>query len=358
MLVFMSIFFFIIAATFIAVIILSPGNVEQFKDSNGKVLENSIAEKTFINVNGAKQGMIIKGKNKDNPVLLFVHGGPGMPEYFLTKDYPTHLEDYFTVVWLDQRGTCLSFDSNIDDSTMNIEQSVDDTIAVTNYLRQRFSKDKIYLMAHSWGSLIGMKTVKKAPELFKAYIGIGQITYTPESEKRAYEYMIDYYSNTGDLKTAEKLKNMNYESNEYTAIRDEIMHKAGIGTMHNMDSVVKGIFFRSLLNNEYTLSEKVNLWRGEIYSSKTQFSHDRDEIDLRNSITKVDLPIYFFSGLYDYTVNYEMAEEYLKSIDAPIKGFYLFDNSAHSPIFEEQDKVNEIMRDDVLQGTNTSADIK
>ena len=82
-----------------------------------------------------------------------------MPEYFLTKDYPTHLEDYFTVVWLDQRGACLSFDSNIDDSTMNIEQSVDDTIEVTNYLRERFNQDKIYLMAHSWGSLIGMKTV-------------------------------------------------------------------------------------------------------------------------------------------------------------------------------------------------------
>lgn len=128
--------------------------------------------------------------------------------------------------------------------------------------------------------------------------------------------------------------------------------------MHNMNSVIKGIFLRSLLNNEYTLGEKINLWRGKIYSSKTQLSHDRDEIDLRNSITKVDLPIYFFSGIYDYTVNYKMSEEYLKNIDAPIKGFYLFNNSAHSPIFEEPYKVRDIMVGDVLQENNISVDIK
>ena len=93
--------------------------------------------------------------------------------------------------------------------------------------------------------------------------------------------------------------------------------------MHNMNSVIKGIFLRSLLNNEYTLGEKINLWRGKIYSSKTQLSHDRDEIDLRNSITKVDLPIYFFSGIYDYTVNYKMSEEYLKNIDAPIRFLFI-----------------------------------
>lgn len=338
--------------------ILSTGKVKQFTDENKNIIDNSIAEKDFVDINGVKEGMIIRGRNIDNPVLLFIHGGPGMPEYFLEHDYPTGLEDYFTVVWWDQRGAGLSYDSSIDKNTMNIEQSVDDTIEVTNYLRERFNQDKIYLMAHSWGSLIGMKTVKKAPELYKAYIGVGQITYTPESEKRAYEYMIDYYSETGNISTAEQLKKMNYESNEYKSIRDDIMHKAGIGTMHNMNSVIKGIFLRSLLNNEYTLGEKINLWRGKIYSSKTQLSHDRDEIDLRNSITKVDLPIYFFSGVYDYTVNYKMSEEYLKNIDAPIKGFYLFNNSAHSPIFEEPYKVRDIMVGDVLQENNISVDIK
>lgn len=228
---------------------------------------------------------MIKGKNEDNQVLLFIHGGPGMPEYFLTQDYPTGLEDYFTVVWWDQRGAGLSYNSDIDYNTMNIKQSVEDTIAVTNYLRERFGQDKIYLMAHSWGTLIGMNAVREQSQLYKAYIGVGQISFQPESEKMAYEYMIDYYNEIGDRKTAEKLKGMDYLSDDYKSIRDQVMHKAGIGTMHNMKSVITGIFFRSLANREYTLTEKINLWRGKIKSNKKQLMKDRDDIDLRKSIT-------------------------------------------------------------------------
>jgi len=331
----------------IVLLIMSPGKIKQFTDENGRKIENSMAEKCFVEINGVKMGMMIKSKDISNPVLLFVHGGPGMPEYFLTEDYPTGLEDNFTVVYWDQRGAGLSYSSNLDKSTITVDQYIEDTIAVTNYLRERFGQDKIYLMAHSWGTYFSIQAVQKAPQLYNAYIGVGQVTNQNESEERAYQYMLDYYLKVGDKKTLMKLKENDYLSDGYAKIRDDVMHRAGIGTTHDMKSVVNGIFFASLKNREYTLSEKVNLWRGKILLNKNTQLKMND--DLRKTVTKLNIPTYFFSGAFDYTVNYNMSEEYLNQIEAPIKRFYLFENSAHSPIFEEPNKVAQIIKSDILK---------
>lgn len=345
----------ILALCFAVLLIMSPGSLKQFKDDNGNAIKNSIAEKSFVEINGVKMGMIIKSKDTSKPVLLFVHGGPGMPEYFITQDYPTGFEDNFTVVWWEQRGAGLSFDSDIDKSTLTIDQYINDTIAVTNYLRKRFGQDKIYLMAHSWGSYFGIQAVQKAPQLYNAYIGVGQVTCQDESERLAYEYMLDYYSQIGDNKTLKKLKENNYSTDGYSKIRDTVMHRSGIGTTHNMKSVVTGIFLTSFKNREYTLAEKINLWRGKLLlNGNPQL---KMKADLRKTVTKLDVPTYFLSGKYDYTVNCKMSEEYLRQIKAPVKGFYLFQNSAHSPIFEETSKVTEIIKKDILMGTNNLADV-
>jgi pimeloyl-ACP methyl ester carboxylesterase len=349
----------VIAIVFLCVgvlLVMSPGKIKQFTDENGRKIKNSMAEKCFVEINGVKMGMIIESKDILNPVLLFVHGGPGMPEYFLTEDYLTGLEDYFTVVYWDQRGAGLSYNSNIDKSTISTDQYIDDTIAVTEYLQKRFGQDKIYLMAHSWGTYFGIQAVQKAPQLYNAYIGVGQVTNQDESEKQAYKYMLDYYSKAGDAKTLKKLKENNYMSDEYYKIRDDIMHRSGIGTTHDMKSVARGIFLASLKNREYTFAEKINLWRGKLLLNKNIQLKMKD--DLRKTVTKLEVPTYFLSGAFDYTVNYKMTEEYLKQIEAPIKGFYLFKNSAHSPIFEEPNKVTQIIENDILKRTNNLADIK
>lgn len=139
--------------------------------------------------------------------------------------YPTGLEDHFTVVWWDQRGAGLSFIKDIDKSTITTNQYIDDTIAVTNYLRERFGQKKIYLMAHSWGSYFGIQAVQKAQQLYNAYIGIGQVTYYDESERLAYEYMLDCYPKVGDDNTLEKLKENNYLSDGYDKILNKMAAK-------------------------------------------------------------------------------------------------------------------------------------
>ena len=340
---------FVLLATvlcFGGALMVSPGKVEQFTDTTGNKIANSIAEKCSVEIDGFKMGMIIKSKNSSNPVLLFVHGGPGMPEYFLTEKYPTGLEDYFTVVYWDQRGAGLSYAENIDQNTLSVDQYINDTIAVTNYLRDRFGQDKIYLMAHSWGTYFGIQAVKKAPQLYNAYIAVGQVTSQPESEQLAYEYMLDYYSKTGDQKTLNTLLQNDYLSDGYDKIRDSVMHRCGIGTTHQMKSVVTGIFFDSLQCKAYTLTEKINLWRGKLLLNGNTRLKMTD--DLREKVTALDVPTYFFSGVYDYTVNYKMAEGYLDQLKAPVKKFYLFENSAHSPIFEEPEQMMQIIKNDIL----------
>lgn len=351
----------ILIAIVVILLIQSPGKIESLTDKNGNIIKDSISEKVYVKINGVSMGMIIKSKNRSNPVLLFVHGGPGMPEYPLTKTYPTGLEDYFTVVWWDQRGSGLSYSSDISAKTMTTEQFVADTIEITKYLREHFGQDKIYLMGHSWGSYIAIQAAAKSPDLYKAYIGVGQISNQIESEKIAYKYMFNYYNGIGDEKTIKKLQStpiatMDYLPDEYNKVRDDVMHKAGIGTTHKMNSVFTGIFMPVMLNREYTLREKINIWLGKAFSNSTILNEELYKTDLRNSITKLDIPVYFFSGIYDYTVNYSMSEAYLKKISAPVKGFYLFKESAHAPIFEEPEKVLQIMQSDVLKGKDDLAD--
>ena len=110
---------------------MSPGKPQPFLDENGDPLEGSISEKIHVDINGVEQGMFIKSKDSSNPVLLFVHGGPGMPEYWLTQRYPTGLEDHFTVVWWEQRGAGLSYSPDIPPETMTAEQFISDTLEVT-----------------------------------------------------------------------------------------------------------------------------------------------------------------------------------------------------------------------------------
>jgi pimeloyl-ACP methyl ester carboxylesterase len=117
--------------------------------------QRSIAEKAFADINGVRQGMFIQGADSRLPVLLYLHGG--MPEYFLAERYPTGLEEKFTVVWWEQRGAGLSYSPGIPPETKTCEQFIADTLALTGYLRDRFGKEKIYLMAHSGGTFFGLQ---------------------------------------------------------------------------------------------------------------------------------------------------------------------------------------------------------
>lgn len=335
---------------FVALYIVSPGNPKQFYDKDRNILSKSISEKIFLQINNSDQGLVIKSKNIDNPVILYLHGG--MPDYFFTEKYPTYLENYFTIVWWEQRNCGISCQLKSNNKPVQFNQLIDDTIELTKYLQKRFGKDKIYLMGHSGGTFLGLFVIEKAPELYHAYIGIAQMSDQFNSEVLACDYIKAVYKKNNNKEMFnffEKIKLERHKKipEEYLRKRDEIMHKLGIGTMRNTTNIVRDIFIPSLLFSEYTILEKFKLWYSKSKSGISQNWKLMQNTNLIDSKTTFKIPIYFFQGKYDHTCSYVLAKKYFNKLKAPVKGFYTFHNSAHSPLFEEPKKFIQIMTEDV-----------
>lgn len=339
---------------------ISPGKPKALRDEAGQPITGSISEKIFVEINGIRQGMIIQSTDITHPVLLFLHGGPGMPEFFLNTTHPTGLERDFTVVWWEQRGAGLSFNPDIPPQSMTIAQLIADTVAVTNYLRQRFGKDKIYLLGHSWGSYLGIQVAAEVPDLYHAYIGMGQVSYQLRSEVAARVYMLEQYRARGDAAMVRKLDSAPASmagglSAAYLGLRDSAMHGLGVGTTRDMRSVITGVFLPVWQCRAYTLAEKINIWRGKAFSRGFLWD-DFINTDLTAKVQQLDLPVYFLTGLYDFTANHDLAKDYFDQVKAPVKGFYTFASSAHSPLFEEPQRARDILLQDVIMRTNRLAD--
>ena len=316
-------------------------------------------EKCFVDINGARQGMFLRGRRRGNPVLLYLHGG--LPEYFLTERRPTKLEDLFTVAWWDQRGAGLSYSSALPRTTVTTEQLILDTVSVTQCLRQRFGQDRIYLMAHSGGSFFGIQAVARHPELYLGYIGMAQMVDQLRSETLAYEYMIGEFKQRGDRRMVRRLAaapvtEAHGTPRKYLAVRDKAMHRLGVGTTHDMRSVITGVFLPSLTSSNYSLAEKARLWRGKLASGVSAMWDDMLSTDLAERVPSLEVPTYLLHGVFDRTCSYDLARDYLRGLQAPVKGFYTFEHSAHSPIFEEPEKAARILREDVLNAATRLAD--
>jgi pimeloyl-ACP methyl ester carboxylesterase len=348
----------------IVVLVYSPGKIEPYLNDMGKVIQGSISEKTYVKIGGVNQGMFIKSKNINNPILLYLHGGPAFPNYFLIDKFKPELENYFTVCYWEQRGGGLSYTRDVTLESMNFYQLASDAIEVTNYLRQRFGKEKIYIMAHSGGTPIALLAVQRKPTLYNAYIGMGQMTNQAESEKMAYKYMLKQYTADGNQKRIKELEKYNVLKSDSniiayykSGIRDEYMHELGIGTMHKMKSVFWGVFVPVWTCKAYTLQEKINIWESKFsFLPKTNLINEMLETDFTAKIPKLDIPVYFLSGKYDLTVNINLSKAYFNKLQAPLEGFYTFNNSAHSPLFEEPDLVRKIIEKDILNGKNSLTD--
>ena len=264
-------------------------------------------------------------------------------------------------MWWEQRGSGLSYGSTMSPATMSAEQFISDVFEVTDYLRRRFGKEKIYLMAHSGGTFIGIQAAARRPHLYFAYIGVAQISYQLKSEALAYDYMLKQFKANGNTSMVRKLEGAPVSLSDgvteaYLAVRDEAMHSLGVGTTRDMKSVLSGIFLPSLMFKEYTLAEKINLWKGKLRSGVGSLWNEIVATDLSKTVTELGLPVYFFHGIHDYTVSYDEAKSYFHEVRASKKGFYTFEQSAHSPIFEEPERTLNVLLKDVLMGATDLAD--
>ena len=149
------------------------------------VSDNGVEELLPLQVNGTTQWISVRGRDRHNPILLYLHGGPGsptMPEAYL---FQSPWEDFFTVVQWDQRGTGKTYAANDAAAlanTITIDQMDADTVEVIQQLRTRYHKEKIFLLGHSWGSALGLRIAQEHPEWLYAYIGVGQMINAAQSE--------------------------------------------------------------------------------------------------------------------------------------------------------------------------------
>lgn len=335
---------------FIIFMILLPfggGKLPASKNPRG------LSERTRIEVDGAGLGLILLSEDINNPILLVCGGGPGIPQYLLEDIYPSVLSREFTVCYFDYRGTGTSFDKNTVAQDMTTERYVKDVFAVTDYLCDRFSQEKIFIMGHSFGTYIALNVVLQQPEKYRAYIAMSQITNQTESEYIAFDCMKALYEISGDKKMVKAFSKYNiresdkdYNAYFFSGLRDKAMHGLGLGTARKMHSVITQLFFPSLRCRAYTQKERINIWRGKIASQK--FPVGQDAILKFNAFEKIpelELPVYFVAGKYDCTCCTELQKNYYDFLKAPEKEFYLFENSAHSPLYEEAERAGLVLKE-------------
>ncbi len=334
--------------------IKSPGTTEPITNLQGETVPNSIATIEQVMIGGLEQTLIIRGKDKSKPVILFLHGGPGSPEIAFVRAVNQTLENDFVMVYWEQRGAGKSYSSDMTGEHMTMEQFIADTKEVSELLAKRFNKDKIYVMGHSWGSLLGILTAQKYPELYYAYFGVGQVCNQYEGERISLEWVREQAKELNDEDAIDDLAEISLpafpgtsdEWLNYLRVQRGYVNKFGGGGAHELRSnwAIVEMLFKA---KEYTLTEKLNILPGTLFSLKYLFP-DVMENNLFNKIDSMQIPVYIFQGKYDYQTPSVLAKDFYNQLKAPQKEFFFFENSAHSPIYEEVEKFNSIIIEKTL----------
>ena len=334
----------------LVVLFLIPGSTPRIDTRRHP---HSLAVLERVPVNDTQQWILIRSEDVANPVVLFVHGGPGTSWLTLMRKNTQPLERSFTVVNWDQRRAAKSFAAGRDDSRMTMGQFVEDIIDLSSYLAKRFDKTKILLVGHSWGSVIGLLASSRRPDLFSAYIGIGQMSRMAESELISYEWTLEQAKKATDQPSVEKLvaigpppyTGSNWRSKFLTARR--ILGKHG-GEYYGSKSGAFGVVLKNLVfSREYTMLDRVNFFRGVLQSLNALYP-ELSRTDLFIEVPEVKIPVYFCLGRHDYEVPSVLSAQYFEALKAPRKDLVWFESSAHLPNTEEKDKFNEFMIHTVL----------
>lgn len=322
----------------ILIILLLPNRTPKIEG------ENSVAIIEKIKLGGLEQAILVRGKDISNPVLLFLHGGPGYPQISFARKYEKKLENNFVVVNWDQRGSGMSYSSNIPKESMNRDQFIEDTKELIDYLCEKYEKEKIYLVGHSWGTELGLYVVDKYPEKVAAFISIGQVVNGIESEVISYDYVLEIANKNKDQKALDDLMRIGeppYKNTvNDTAAQRKWLSKYG-GVERKVDTL-RDIILGSIFSSEYTGIDGIKFTLGNKFSADTMWGHNKD-LDFIRDIPEVKVPIYFCAGRYDYNTPSVLIEEYYNEIIAPKKEFIWFEESAHFPNFEEYEKFNELV---------------
>ena len=325
---------------------------------DGKPSPNSIASLEKVRLGGVDQWLIIRGLDVNKPVLLFLSGGPGASEAARVLRFNEELEKHFVVVIWEQRGCGKSYPSLNPKSDLTLKQYTSDVIELTELLRVRFDEKKIYLVGHSWGTIIGVFAAQARPELFHAYVGTSQMVDVLETDQMIYSIVQEQSIKTGDSKFVKTLKSQGpppyfgkspiqpyatlfgreYSIFEAPNIKDAEYRRDG------------DILLLMLKQPEYGWLDRLYYLLGLMNTFNVVYPQLQD-MDLRFDATHFELPVYQILGRHDMNNPYQIPEDYFNRLEAPSKQLYFFEDSGHGMIWEEASMFHKIMINTVLAET-------
>lgn len=343
----------ILGLLLLAVGLARPASTDQIVGPDGHRLPGSVAELTTIQVDGHELTLMIRGRDADSPVLLFLAGGPGGSELGAMRRHATGLEDDFVVATFDQRGTGSSHDELEPVGTLTLDRAVADVLEVTDYLRTRFDEESVVLVGQSWGSTLGVLAAQERPELFRAFVGVGQMVSQSATDQIFYADTLDWARRQGDDGLVRELEAigpppyaniLDYE----TALAYE--HEV-YPYDHSQNSEGEGGFSENLFVEEYTLLEQVhNL--GAFLDVFSVMYPQLQEIDFRRDVPRLEVPVFLVQGRFEAAGRSRLAEEWFDLLQAPVKEMTILDTSGHRAIFEQPEEFQVVMRQ-LLERTET-----
>lgn len=292
--------------------------------------QNGIAELEAVDVNGERQWLLIRGENRDAPVLFFLHGGPGMPAMYLAYAFQRPLERDFVIVHWDQRAAGKSFRAGIDPTTLSTSQLIHDAEIAIAHVQKKLGPKKVFLVGHSHGTFLGVILASRRPDLIAAYVGVGQMAGDATPLQDAF-----LKAKLGELGLPPDtvIDGRNREDLLFRA------HAELYGDTSFLPLVLTGLFA-----TEYSLFDGLNVAKGpQLYAKHMKYDIVSEaEID---TITAFEMPVAFVMGVNDMVTPVSQARAYYDKIAAPERRWYDFERSAHFPFYEEPERFAEVMRE-------------
>lgn len=339
-----------VALVVVGVVIARPASTAPIVGAEGQPLPGSIAELATVSIGGHDQVMMIRGRSVDNPVLLYLHGGPGGTDLGAVRR-DVSLEQEFVVVAWDQRGAGKSYPALDPTDTLTLDQMVSDAIEVTNYLRDRFDEDKIYLVGQSWGSSLGVLAAEREPDLYHAYVGVGQMVSQRETDIMFWEDTIAWAEENGNDALAERLRSNGPPPYESVDLYDPIVsseHSWNPYPELNLDNEMPGI----LLVPEYTWMDRINAFRGFLDTNGTIYPQLQG-LDFRRDVPNLEVPVYMVLGNREARGRSVLANEWFDRLQAPSKETIVFEGAGHRANFDKPAEFAAVMNQ-VLDETSAS----
>lgn len=332
----------IIGSGLVLLIIRAVNQSLIMKKGKKLVANGGISELVELNVNGTNQYLLIEGKDKQKPILLFLHGGPGQPFPFgvSARGAFPQISNHYLVVYYDQRGSGKSYNKHLPLDSMNIHQFVEDTDVVVDYLRYRFKQDKVVLAGVSWGTIIGTKYCSSYPEKVKAYIGLSQFVDNKETQRRSIDWLTKIGQNQKNEKMLRDLKSLGEPP--FIGDEDKLLSQyisKYYGDNYSDEKVKKanilGLIKSAFISPDYTLADiyksMVSGASFSIFKAK-DLQNEIHQVNFMEEISQLKMPVYIFQGVHDKLTNYKLTKEFTERLVAlEGKEFITLEQSAHYP---------------------------